>query len=305
MKRLISLTLSALLLCTLLCTACFGSGLHMVGDTDGQYIIDNESLLTEAEHSELNELAARISAGRACSVTILTVSSLNGEDVMVFAEDYFNEHALGWNGSDDGFLLCVSMGDRQYDLYASGIADPLSATSLFAAMQEEVESGLRTGDYAGAFRAYIEGCERLLNGEDAELYEDSDPIYDADWYYGTDDGWDYSYSGWGYDSGERMSDSGRTALGIIIALAIGVIGGLIAVSTMKGKLNNVRQNRTATSYVREGSMVLTVQMDRYVRTDTNRVRIQNDPPAGRVGGGGGSSGVHISSGGGSHHSGSF
>lgn len=271
MKRLLSLTLALLLCGVLLCCAVFA---------EQSYIVDNAGLLTEDEIASLNEQAAIISDRHECAVSVLTVYSLDGKTAEAYAEDYFDENRLGYNGSYDGILLLLAMEDRDYYVTSAGKAEPALTGSRLYTLEDAFLSNLSSGDYYGAFSNYLSQCDYQLTHMDEPIEDD---------YYGY-------YDEPSYET-ERAPSTERTVFGGVIAAVVGFLGSLIPTGTMKSKLNNVAQKQTARNYVRDGSMQLYVQNDRYLRTDTSRVRIESDGPRG-YGGGGGSS--HVSSGGVSH-----
>lgn len=263
MKRVLTLTLAALLLAALLCG---------VGAAEQIYVIDNAGLLTAEEQAALNEQAARISDEYACSVSILTVDYLDGKSPEAYADDYYDQNGLGYNGTEDGILLLVAMADRDYYITSAGQAQSAIMGERLYTLEDAFLSDLSQGDYYEAFSNFLSQCNYQLAHKDDPMDEGGDGFRDD------------------------TPNPTRTVTGGILAAITGFLGSLIPTGVMKSKNNNVAQKQTAANYARPGSLQLSVQNDRYLRTDTSRVRIQTD--SGRGYGGGGSS--HISSGGVSH-----
>ena len=221
--------------------------------SDGPYIVDSSGLLTASELASLEAEASRISSSRQCGVYILTLDSLGGMDGQSYAESYLRANALGYNGSSDCILLVVSIPGRDYGYASSGRGEK-ALVSDSEPLDADLIRWLGAGDYAAAFRNFLARCDALL--------------------------------------APKPLNVGRLVLGIVLALALGFLISLIPLAIMKGKTSNVGKSAAAASYVREGSLVLTVAEDRYVRTSVNRVRISSPPSSGgaRGGGGGHSSG---------------
>lgn len=267
MKRILTLTLALLLLGALLCGVSFA---------EETYVVDNEGLLTQDELARLNEQARQVSDEQQCGVYILTVDSFYGQSAESYTEDYYDNNGLGYNGTNDGILLVVSMSDREYFITSAGLAQTAITAGRLFLLEEAFVDDLSRGDYYEAFANYISQCNYQLAHKDEEITND---------YYG------------GFEQSEEPT-AARIATGGVLASILGFLGSLIPTGIMKSKLNNVAKKQTARSYVRDGSLSLSVMNDRYLRTDTSRVRIESDGPRGGYGGGGGTS--HVSSGGVSH-----
>lgn len=267
MKRILTLTLTILLLALLLCCVCFA---------EEPYVVDSEGLLSADELAQLSALAAQVSDRYACSVAILTTDSFEGKNIDTFTEDYYDHNQLGYADTEDGVFLVVSSTQGEYCVTAAGIGELVIYGNRYNELEDAFFGYLRNHDFYGAFSAYIRTCDYLLAHKD-------DPIDDGT--YGE----------------PEVSTPARTATGGILAAITGFLGSLIPTGIMKSKNNNVAKKQTASNYVRSGSLQLYMQEDRFVRTETNRVRIESD----RVSGGGG--GSHFSSSGVSHttHSGKF
>lgn len=72
---------------------------------------------------------------------------------------------------------------------------------------------------------------------------------------------------------------------MLIAVVIGAVVALIIVFSMKSKLKSVRPQKTASNYVREGSFMLTKDLDLYLYRTVTRTRRADNNSGGRSGGG--------------------
>ena len=263
MKRILTLTLAALLVLTLLCGLAFA---------DTSYIVDEEGLLTADEISELNRQAEAVSDRYQCSVNVLFTDSLDGKSAESYAEDYYDQNGLGYHGTNDGILLLVSMEERDYFITSAGVAQSAVTGSRLYTLEDAFLTYLSSGSYYEAVSAFISQCDYQLAHKDDPIEDEPEP---------------------------EENTAARTTAGGVIAAITGFLGSLLPVGSMKAANNNVKKERAARNYVRDGSMQLYVNSDNFVRTETHRVRIQTDRDrGGGFGGGGGSS--HVSSGGVSH-----
>ncbi len=260
MKRFVSLSLAVLIVSALLCTFAFAAN---------SYIIDNDDLLTDDEILLLEQQAQEVSDRWECSVCVLTTPDLEGKSAEAFAEDYFDQNNLGYHGTYDGILLVVSMDERDFFITSAGEAQLAVTGERLDTLADAFLPYLSDGEYYRAFSAYIRQCDYQLEHRD-------DPIIDP----------------------EPEPEPRVTAGGAIVSAVMGFFGSMIPTGVMKSKNNNVSKKQTATNYARPGSLQLYVQQDQFLRTETNRVRVESNSGRGGYGGGGGIS--HTSSSGVSH-----
>ena len=90
---------------TLMLILCLVAGLTLTAYASSAYLVDDAGLLTDAEFSKLEKKLAKISDSHDVDIVIVTVDSTDGEDLMDFADDFYD-----YNGyREDGILLLVSM----------------------------------------------------------------------------------------------------------------------------------------------------------------------------------------------------
>ena len=123
---------------------------------------------------------------------------------------------------------------------------------------------LSGGRYFDAFMAYARTCDEFLT-----LAREGTPV---------DIGYDSAFNWVG---------------ALMISAVIGLIGGLIMVNSMKNSMTTVKMAVNAQNYVRQNSLHLTAQGDRFLYTQTQRIP-RSDGSSG--GSRGGSTGHHSSSG---------
>ncbi len=94
-----------------------------------------------------------------------------------------------------------------------------------------------------------------------------------------------------YDGFMAYADACDSALSfdvlgsLLIAVVIGAVISLIIVFSMKNKLKSVRPQKTASNYVRQGSFMLTKDLDLYLYRTVTRTRRADNNSGGRSGGG--------------------
>ena len=99
-------------------------------------------------------------------VVVLTVSTLNGENIEDYANKVFNDWKLGQKGKDNGLLIVVVPDDRRMRIEVGygleGTVPDLLASRI---IQEVMTPRFREGDYNGGVIAGVNSVLQALNGE--------------------------------------------------------------------------------------------------------------------------------------------
>ncbi|RNF38134.1 hypothetical protein EEX84_16080 [Planococcus salinus] len=126
-----------------------------------QHIYDQADLLTEAEESELEALAAEYSQQHESDFLFLTTPSTDGVPVMTYMGDFFDGWAVE-NGQEDAVLLTIDMGSREVFLAGFGTAETTLDNSRVDMVLDRIMPYMRIGDYGGAFRETVTTASRYM-----------------------------------------------------------------------------------------------------------------------------------------------
>ena len=115
-------------------------------------LVDEAGLLTEEESSELLNKLEDISQRYENEVGIVTVNSLEGKTAEAYADDYYDYNGYGYGENDDGLLLLISMGEREWAISTYGYSHTTAFTDAgLEYIRGEFQSKLSSGEYAKAF----------------------------------------------------------------------------------------------------------------------------------------------------------
>ncbi|MBQ6164857.1 MAG: TPM domain-containing protein [Clostridia bacterium] len=227
---------------------------------------DYADLLTPAEETVLRGTYASLKELYNVNVAVATVQTLNGRTVENAVESYVaNESNL--DGST--VILYISMEDRDFDIFATiGRAENIFFDKGREYIFRQVKPLLSSGDYYEAFKRFGECCQDFLARDAA-----GDP-YTA-----------------------RDLPNEKSPVCFLIAIGAGLLIGTIIMNKYKSELKTVRRRNEATSYVRQGSMQITMANEMFLYSNVSKVRRQTESSSG------GSHSSHTSGGG--HTSGKF
>lgn len=193
---------------------------------------DSAELLTFAQEASIEQQLNAVSQEYGVDVVIVTTDSLGGKSAQAYADDYYDNGGYG----EDGVLLLVSMGHRDWGFSSHGKCEHAFNDAALDTIEEEVIPCLSRGDYDEAFSRFAQLC-----GSTMKAYE-----------------------------------AGPSGVAIVICIAVGVIVAFIATGAMKGQLNSVRAQADARSYVTPGSLQLTKHLDLFLyRNVSRRAKPQN------------------------------
>ena len=168
----------------------------------------------------------------------------------------------------DGVLLLVSIGDRKWHISTCGYGITAFTDAGIQNHGEQMTPDMADGDYAAAFRTFIQWTDAYVTAA-----REGHP-YDVD----------------------NMPKEPFSIVYLGVALVIGLITALIVTGVMKSRLKSVAPQRDATSYVRQGSMKLTNQRDLYLYREVHRTERPKESSSSDSGG----SSTHTSSSGSTH-----
>lgn len=298
MKKIFCFIISALIFVSL--TVCASAYDYGTGARDS-LVNDYANLMSYEDAQTLNYKLEQISELYECEVSVLTVTSTDGYDLTAFADDYYDYNGFGYGEYDDGIMLVVDMGGREYAMTTYGTAISIFDDFNLYLIENAFLNYLSQGSYTDAFIAYYEECADVLYNY---YYTD----YSDDGYYVTDDDYVYEdlYPDYSYDDGINQTIRTNEIFSlkwIGISVAGGLIIALIYTFFLKSQLHTVKSKNSASDYLVEGSINITRSRDIFMYKNVHKTPKpkSNTSSGGRSGGGfGGGSSTHVSSSGRSH-----
>ena len=216
---------------------------------------DSAEVLTEDEDNELEASLEELSVRQSFDVVIATIESLESVDydsMEAYADDLYDFCQFGYGSDMDGVLLLVSA------FTDAGIQY----------LGEQMTPFMADGDYAGAFRTFVQWSDTYI---------------------------DAARAGHPYDV-NNLPREPLSLMYLFLALGIGLVLAWVVVHVMKSQLRSVAFQENAASYVREGSMNLTNSRELFLYRDVHRTERPKESSSSDSGG----SSTHTSSSGTTH-----
>lgn len=292
MKKIFFIILSSLLI-----LACFTSSIS--AERTLPLVVDDADILTAHEQASLESMLENIGRSHNMEIAVVTVNSTNGKSAMDYADDFYDYNGYGYGEDDDGVLLLIDMGAREWHITTHGSGTYYLDDYALYMIENAFIDDLSEGNYFAAFSTFAGMCDSYITS--AKYASDSGTSSDHYTDTPTTSFWDDDYY---YDDYEEHDSGGFSFDFILPSIIVGFIVSFIMVSIMKSGMKTVRSANSASDYMVNGSLSLRSQSDRYLYSNTVRTRRDTSSHTGghhgSRGGFGGGSSVHRSSSGRSH-----
>lgn len=302
MKRITVILLSVLILMSITLSA--SAYVYEEGDRTA-LVNDFAEIIPDYDEETLNFKLEQISETYECEVAVLTVNSTDGYDITAFADDYYDYNGFGWGENDDGIMLVVDMGNREFAITTYGTAIDIFTDYNLAQLESVFVPYLSEGSYTDAFIAYYEKCINVFDDYNTYLndYGGEGNVYipsDDDYIY--DDGYNDIYEDDYYTPHKSPLRQIFSVKWLVISVIIGLVIAFFYTSFLKSQLKTVKSKPSASDYVIPGSFNLTGQRDVFLYRNVKKTPKPKNNNTGSRGGSsfGGGSSTHRSSSGRTH-----
>ncbi len=121
-------------------------------------------------------------------VVVVTVPSLDGEDIETYSNRLYRHWALGQKQENNGILLVVAPNDRKVRIEVGyGLEGTMTDLLSKLIIENSIIPGFRSGDYSGGISRGVGDIIQVLSGDTAELEARAkrnikEPNTDIDWF---------------------------------------------------------------------------------------------------------------------------
>jgi len=114
------------------------------------YVNDFAGVLDPATVARLNDLCRQVDEKAHAQIAVVTVKSVDGQDVVSYAVALYQKWGIGAKGKDRGVLILLATQDRKYWTTVGYGLEPILPDGKVGGFGREAVPLLRNGDYAGA-----------------------------------------------------------------------------------------------------------------------------------------------------------
>ncbi|MDE5819413.1 MAG: TPM domain-containing protein [Lachnospiraceae bacterium] len=251
-----------------------------------QRVYDYADVLTDSEEKDLEKLIAKREGQIGCDIVLVIINEplaeyargyedvlghlSESEYVMVYADNFYDEKAFGYNAPHGNGCVFVDNWDRSDSIYGyaynwlstSGTVEDKFSTRMINRVIDDVNDRVNENPYE-AYKSYVNNIYYYMSGNSTER----------------------------------------------VVIPLYVVAGIAAIAAVIYLIGNLAKNigtktTVGNTYVNGGRPKMNVMTDQFVRKSVTKRRIQSSSGGGGGGGGGGhhtSAGGHSHGGGGGHH----
>lgn len=135
------------------------------------YVVDLAGIIKDDIEAQLNTYLKELEQKTTAQVVVLTVQSLDGEDIEGFSLRMAEKWKLGQKGKDNGLLITVALQDRRYRFETGyGLEGILPDSLLGSIGRQYFIPYFRKGDYStGIFNATLAVVRIIAANEGVEI----------------------------------------------------------------------------------------------------------------------------------------
>ena len=146
------------------------------------YVRDDAGILVEYE-SALEQRLQQLETDTSVEIAVLTIPSLEGEDISLYAGNVFDTWKIGQADVDNGLLILISPNDRAYFFQTGyGLEGTLPDIVLGRMGREVSVPYFREGEYGEGINAVVSEMESYIRQDSSVIskYEEKDPFENSE-----------------------------------------------------------------------------------------------------------------------------
>ena len=130
------------------------------------YVTDNGNLISQTVQLKLEQFLHDFEASDSTQITVLTISSLEGENLEEYSLRVLEQWGVGQKDKDNGALLIVAKDDRKIRIEVGyGLEGRLTDLLAGRIIDNEISPRFKQGDFDGGIVSGVIGMAEAVRGE--------------------------------------------------------------------------------------------------------------------------------------------
>jgi uncharacterized protein len=138
------------------------------------YVNDFAGVLDASTQARLNDLCQQVDQKAHAQIAVVTVKSVDGEDVVTYAVALYQKWGIGKKGSDRGVLILLATNDRKYWTAVGYGLEGILPDGKVGGFGREMVPILQSGNYAAAVTLLTTRVASVI-AQDASVTLDNQP----------------------------------------------------------------------------------------------------------------------------------
>ena len=128
------------------------------------YVTDNTGLLSENVRADLNTELSQFDKSTGNQILVVFIKSLDSQDLVQLAEDYFRVNKPGQKGKDNGLIILVAQQERKIRIETGyGMETVISDAKAGTIIQDIIAPHFKDNDFDGGIIAGITAIITAIN----------------------------------------------------------------------------------------------------------------------------------------------
>jgi uncharacterized protein len=140
------------------------------------YVNDFAGVLDAATQARLNDLCQQVDQKAHAQIAVVTVKSVDGQDVVSYAVALYQKWGIGAKGKDRGVLILLATEDRKYWTTVGYGLESILPDGKVGGFGREMVPLLRSGDYAGAVTLMTSRVASVIAQDAGVTLENQPPL---------------------------------------------------------------------------------------------------------------------------------
>jgi uncharacterized protein len=140
------------------------------------YVNDFAGVLDAATQARLNALCQQVDQKAQAQIAVVTVKSVDGQDVVSYAVALYSKWGIGAKGKDRGVLILLATNDRKYWTTVGYGLEGILPDGKVGGFGRDMAPFLHSGDYAGAVTSITSSVASVIAQDAGVTLENQIPV---------------------------------------------------------------------------------------------------------------------------------
>ena len=169
-----------LVLCTWVITVFTGFSQVTYPPINGSHVIDGANILSSETRSSIDHIIQQHEDTSSNQVMVLTIQSLEGNEIAMYANDAYNHYQLGQKGDNNGVLLVVAHEDHKVRIEVGyGLEGALPDALCGRIIDNEILPNFKAGNFDAGVS---DGVSAILQAIQGTYVASGSPTEDLPWW---------------------------------------------------------------------------------------------------------------------------
>jgi uncharacterized protein len=126
------------------------------------YVNDFAHVLSPQTEAELNDLGQQVDQKAKAQIAVVTINSLDGQDIESYAVDLFKQWGIGNKTTNHGVLILIAVKDHRYRTEVGYGLEPILPDGKVGGFWRDVVPLLKQNDYDAAIKQNMESVASVI-----------------------------------------------------------------------------------------------------------------------------------------------